>query len=79
LDTSCRAFCTSSSSPCSDRIDTDILLPVLSSRNTGIWQPSCDSGIASPLPSDSFKYLTWHELEEHDVQGSQIRCPRVRE
>uniref|UniRef100_A0A8D2IG07 TILB protein n=1 Tax=Varanus komodoensis TaxID=61221 RepID=A0A8D2IG07_VARKO len=31
------------------------------------------------LPSDSFKYLTWHELEEHDVQGSQIRCPRVRE
>nr|XP_056706353.1 uncharacterized protein LOC130478223 [Euleptes europaea] len=34
---------------------------------------------SNTLPSDSFKYLTWHELEEHDVQGSQIRCPRVRE
>lgn len=30
------------------------------------------------LPSDIFKYVTWHELEEHDVQGSQICCPRVR-
>uniref|UniRef100_A0A670ZDY6 Uncharacterized protein n=1 Tax=Pseudonaja textilis TaxID=8673 RepID=A0A670ZDY6_PSETE len=30
------------------------------------------------LPSDTFKYVTWHELEEHDVQGSQICCPRVR-
>ncbi|XP_053163020.1 uncharacterized protein LOC128349873 [Hemicordylus capensis] len=79
LNTSCLRFCTSHSSPCSDLSDTEILLPVLSSRNRGILQPSCDSGIASPLPSDSFKYLTWHELEDHDVQGSQIRCPRVRE
>lgn len=31
------------------------------------------------LPSDSFKYLTWHEVERHDIQGSQLRCPRVRE
>ncbi|XP_068135392.1 protein tilB homolog isoform X2 [Hyperolius riggenbachi] len=31
------------------------------------------------LPCDVFKYLTWHKLKEHDVQGTQIRCPRVRE
>ncbi|XP_043849257.1 uncharacterized protein LOC122747104 [Dromiciops gliroides] len=31
------------------------------------------------LPSDSFKYLTWSKLEQHDVQGDQLRCPRVRE
>ncbi|KAJ7325276.1 hypothetical protein JRQ81_018296 [Phrynocephalus forsythii] len=79
LNTSCLRFCTSHSSPCSDLSDIDNPLPVLSSRNRGRQQPSCDSGIASPLPSDSFKYLTWLELEEHDVQGSQIRCPRVRE
>ncbi|XP_012585647.1 PREDICTED: uncharacterized protein LOC105854121 [Condylura cristata] len=38
-----------------------------------------DSGICSLLPSDSFKYLTWHRVEQHDIQGSQLRCPRVRE
>ncbi|KAJ8797707.1 hypothetical protein J1605_017133 [Eschrichtius robustus] len=31
------------------------------------------------LPSDSFKYLTWHNVEQNDIQGSQLRCPRVRE
>ena len=31
------------------------------------------------LPSDSFKYLTWHKGEQNDIQGSQLRCPRVRE
>ncbi|XP_077015271.1 uncharacterized protein LOC143682480 isoform X3 [Tamandua tetradactyla] len=36
-------------------------------------------GILSPLPSDSFKYFTWHQLEQHDIQGSQLHCPRVRE
>ena len=30
------------------------------------------------LPSDSFKYLTWHKVEQNDIQGSQLRCPRVR-
>ncbi|XP_060623553.2 leucine-rich repeat-containing protein 46-like [Anolis sagrei] len=82
LNTSCFRFYTSQSSSCSDLSNLDICLPVLSSRNRvihQIHQPSYDSGIASPLPSDSFKYLTWHELEEHDVQGSQIHCPRVRE
>lgn len=31
------------------------------------------------LPSESFKYLTWHKVEQNDIQGSQLRCPRVRE
>lgn len=31
------------------------------------------------LPSDSFKYLGWCDIEEHDVQGNQLHCPRVRE
>lgn len=31
------------------------------------------------LPSDPFKYLSWHDIEEHDVQGNQLHCPRVRE
>ncbi|NXG63553.1 TILB protein, partial [Hemiprocne comata] len=31
------------------------------------------------LPSDSFKYLSWCDIEDHDVRGSQLRCPRVRE
>lgn len=31
------------------------------------------------LPSDSCKYLTWNKVEQHDIQGSQLRCPRVRE
>ncbi|OXB62281.1 hypothetical protein ASZ78_012329, partial [Callipepla squamata] len=31
------------------------------------------------LPSDPFKYLSWYDIEEHDVRGSQLHCPRVRE
>ncbi|NXW56126.1 TILB protein, partial [Eurystomus gularis] len=31
------------------------------------------------LPSDSFKYLGWCDIEEHDVRGNQLHCPRVRE
>ncbi|KAI5132087.1 Exostosin-2 [Manis pentadactyla] len=31
------------------------------------------------IPSDSFKYLTWHNTEQHDIQGSQMSCPRVGE
>ncbi|NWT42031.1 AN322 protein, partial [Chroicocephalus maculipennis] len=33
----------------------------------------------SKLPSDSFKYLGWCDIEEHDVRGNQLHCPRVRE
>ncbi|XP_063085069.1 uncharacterized protein LOC134471087 [Cavia porcellus] len=31
------------------------------------------------LPSDSCKYITWHKVEQHGIQGSQLRCPRIRE
>lgn len=43
------------------------------------FHPRSDSGISSQLPSDRFKYLTWQTVEQHDIQGSQLRCPRVRE
>ncbi|XP_019358643.1 PREDICTED: uncharacterized protein LOC109287821 [Gavialis gangeticus] len=66
------------SSNCTVLNGTNTPLLVLS-RNRQIIQHSHKSGISSPLPSDSFKYLIWHELEEHDVRGNQIRCPRVRE
>ncbi|KAI7802547.1 uncharacterized protein LOC130562678 [Triplophysa rosa] len=39
-----------------------------------------DSGIvATPLPSSRFRFASWHCLEEHDVRGDQLACPRVRE
>ncbi|XP_045412589.1 uncharacterized protein LOC123641711 [Lemur catta] len=49
------------------------------SRSRRTFHPRLDSGISSLLPSDSCKYLTWHKVEQHDIQGSQLRCPRVRE
>uniref|UniRef100_A0A2K6NYB5 Uncharacterized protein n=1 Tax=Rhinopithecus roxellana TaxID=61622 RepID=A0A2K6NYB5_RHIRO len=36
------------------------------------FHPRLDSGISS-------LYLTWNKVEQHDIQGSQLRCPRVRE
>ncbi|KAM9316524.1 acidic leucine-rich nuclear phosphoprotein 32-related protein 1-like [Gastrophryne carolinensis] len=77
VNTRSDSFSKSCSSYCSDLSETNTL-PVLSSKR-GTLQLSCDSGISSPLPCDAFKYLTWHKLKEHDVQGTQIRCPRVRE
>ncbi|XP_075426742.1 uncharacterized protein LOC142466022 isoform X1 [Ascaphus truei] len=77
VNTSSNSFSKSYSSHCSDLSDSNTPLPVLSSR--GVLQQRCDSGISSPLPCDAFKYLTWHKLKEHDVQGTQIQCPRVRE
>ncbi|KAF7699225.1 protein tilB homolog [Silurus meridionalis] len=39
-----------------------------------------DSGIvATPLPSSRFKFTSWHQIEETDVRGDQLACPRVRE
>uniref|UniRef100_A0A8C2QF53 Leucine rich repeat containing 77 n=1 Tax=Cricetulus griseus TaxID=10029 RepID=A0A8C2QF53_CRIGR len=43
-----------------------------------ICPPHSDSGISSLLPSDSYKYLTWCNIEQHDIQGSQLHCPRIR-
>ncbi|XP_016403022.1 uncharacterized protein LOC107736016 [Sinocyclocheilus rhinocerous] len=37
-----------------------------------------DSGIvATPLPSSRFRFASWHWLEEQDVSGDQLACPRV--
>ncbi|XP_059120721.1 uncharacterized protein LOC131912450 isoform X2 [Peromyscus eremicus] len=40
--------------------------------------PRADSGISSWLPPDSYKYLAWYNIEQHDIQGSQLHCPRIR-
>ncbi|XP_075056669.1 uncharacterized protein LOC142142733 [Mixophyes fleayi] len=78
VNTSSNSFSKSYSSHCSDLSETNTSLAVLPS-NRRTLQQSSDSGISSPLPCDAFKYLTWHKLKEHDVQGTQIRCPRVKE
>uniref|UniRef100_A0A1B0GT72 Leucine rich repeat containing 77 n=1 Tax=Mus musculus TaxID=10090 RepID=A0A1B0GT72_MOUSE len=36
------------------------------------------SGISSLLPSDSYKYLPWYCIEQHEIRGSQLHCPRIR-
>ncbi|XP_048811104.1 uncharacterized protein LOC125697658 isoform X2 [Lagopus muta] len=78
LTTSNQKFCTSYSSCCSVLSDVHTVSPILS-PSRGFIRQSCDSGLSSPLPSDPFKYLSWHDIEEHDVQGNQLHCPRVRE
>ncbi|CAL8335364.1 unnamed protein product [Boreogadus saida] len=41
---------------------------------------SPDSGVVStPLPSSRFRFVSWHRLEQSDVRGNQLTCPRVRE
>nr|XP_046244577.1 uncharacterized protein LOC124058970 [Scatophagus argus] len=41
---------------------------------------SPDSGLVStPLPSSRFRFVSWHRLEQCDVTGDQLTCPRVRE
>uniref|UniRef100_A0A3P8XSN2 U2A'/phosphoprotein 32 family A C-terminal domain-containing protein n=1 Tax=Esox lucius TaxID=8010 RepID=A0A3P8XSN2_ESOLU len=37
---------------------------------------SPDSGI---LPSSRFRFVSWQRLEESNVRGDQLSCPRVRE
>ncbi|XP_050164474.1 protein tilB homolog isoform X2 [Myiozetetes cayanensis] len=78
LTTSNQKFCESYLSCCSILRDTPPI-PAGLSQGRGIVRPSCDSGLPPPLPSDSFKYLGWCDIEEHDVRGNQLLCPRVRE
>ncbi|XP_032554442.1 uncharacterized protein LOC116791994 isoform X2 [Chiroxiphia lanceolata] len=78
LTTSNEKFSKSYPSCCPILRDTHPIPPGLS-QGRGIIRPSWDSGLPSPLPSDSFKYLGWYDIEEHDVRGNQLRCPRVRE
>ncbi|XP_034024008.1 uncharacterized protein LOC117508367 [Thalassophryne amazonica] len=41
---------------------------------------SPDSGLVStPLPSSRFRFVAWHRLEQCDITGDQLTCPRVRE
>ncbi|XP_034719117.1 uncharacterized protein LOC117938564 [Etheostoma cragini] len=41
---------------------------------------SPDSGlVATPLPSSRFRFVSWNRLEQCDVTGDQLTCPRVRE
>ncbi|XP_031470450.1 leucine-rich repeat-containing protein 46-like isoform X2 [Phasianus colchicus] len=78
LITSNQKFCTSYSTCCSILSDVHTVPPILS-PSRGFIRQSCDSGLSSTLPSDPFKYLSWYDIEEHDVQGNQLHCPRVRE
>lgn len=31
------------------------------------------------LPSSRFRFASWHRLQQCDVTGDQLTCPRVRE
>ncbi|XP_023593648.1 uncharacterized protein LOC101341097 [Trichechus manatus latirostris] len=76
-NTSSQEVCLSTSSHSSDSSDTHTRLVL--SRNRRAFHSRSDSGISSLLPSNSCKYLTWHKVEQHEFQGSQLHCPRVRE
>ncbi|XP_010604991.1 uncharacterized protein LOC104850007 isoform X1 [Fukomys damarensis] len=76
-NTSSQEICQSNSSYYSDLSETHTLSALSRHRRT-LYSHS-DSGISSSLPSDSCKYLTWNKIEQHDIQGSQLHCPRVRE
>uniref|UniRef100_A0A2K6GT34 U2A'/phosphoprotein 32 family A C-terminal domain-containing protein n=1 Tax=Propithecus coquereli TaxID=379532 RepID=A0A2K6GT34_PROCO len=76
-NTSNQEICPSNSSYYSSASETRT--PSTLSRSRRTFHPRSDSGISSLLPSDSCKYLTWHKVEQHDIQGNQLRCPRVRE
>ncbi|KAM9542864.1 uncharacterized protein ACIB01_010942 isoform 1-T1 [Guaruba guarouba] len=78
LTTSSQKFCKSYSSCCSILSDSRTV-PLVLSQNRGINRQNFDSGLPSPLPSDCFKYVSWCDIEEHDVQGNLLHCPRVRE
>ncbi|XP_071422715.1 protein tilB homolog isoform X2 [Pithys albifrons albifrons] len=78
LTTGNEKFCKSPSSCCSILGHTQTI-PWVFSQTRGIIRQSWDSGLPSPFPSDSFKHLGWTDIEEHDVRGNQLRCPRVRE
>uniref|UniRef100_A0A3Q3VR14 U2A'/phosphoprotein 32 family A C-terminal domain-containing protein n=1 Tax=Mola mola TaxID=94237 RepID=A0A3Q3VR14_MOLML len=67
VNTLSSSFPKSVSSQCSD-------LRVAHSPLCVDWSP--DSGL---LPSSRFRFVSWHRLEQCDVTGDQLTCPRVRE
>ncbi|KAK1162512.1 hypothetical protein AOXY_G17388 [Acipenser oxyrinchus oxyrinchus] len=62
----------------SDLSGSNTPLPVIL-RSRGTEEQSPDSGIASPLPSNRFRFTAWHNLEGHEIRGAQLTSPRVRE
>ncbi|XP_053929898.1 protein tilB homolog isoform X2 [Cuculus canorus] len=78
LTRSNQKFCESCASCCSFLSNTHGVPPVLA-QNRGFIRQNSDSGLPFPLPSDSFKYLGWCDIEKHDVRGNHLHCPRVRE
>uniref|UniRef100_A0A3B4UF43 U2A'/phosphoprotein 32 family A C-terminal domain-containing protein n=1 Tax=Seriola dumerili TaxID=41447 RepID=A0A3B4UF43_SERDU len=65
------SFPKSHSSQCSDRGVTRTPLFVDHSPDSGL--------VSTPLPSNRFRFVSWHRLEHCDVTGDQLTCPRVRE
>ncbi|XP_047450602.1 uncharacterized protein LOC125013753 [Mugil cephalus] len=65
------SFPKSHSSQCSDLRVTRTPLSVDHSPDSGL--------VSTPLPSSRFRFVSWHRLEQCDVTGDQLTCPRVRE
>uniref|UniRef100_A0A3P8TSJ9 U2A'/phosphoprotein 32 family A C-terminal domain-containing protein n=1 Tax=Amphiprion percula TaxID=161767 RepID=A0A3P8TSJ9_AMPPE len=65
------SFPKSHSSQCSDLRVTCTPLSVDHSPDSGL--------VSTPLPSSRFRFVSWHRLEQCDVTGDQLTCPRVRE
>ncbi|KAM3669363.1 uncharacterized protein LOC132077775 [Ammospiza nelsoni] len=78
LTTSNQKFLKFYSSYCSILRDAHNI-PLVLPQNRGALGQSWDPRLPFPLPSDSFKYLGWCDIEEHSVRGNQLLCPRVRE
>ncbi|XP_053842456.1 uncharacterized protein LOC128812224 isoform X3 [Vidua macroura] len=78
LTTSNQKFFRSYSSCCSILRDAHNS-PLVLRQNRGTLEQNWDPRLPFPLPSDSFKYLGWCDIEEHGVRGNQLLCPRVRE
>ncbi|XP_033970358.1 uncharacterized protein LOC117469968 [Trematomus bernacchii] len=62
------SFPKSHSSQCSDLRVTRTPLSVDQSPDSGL--------VATPLPSSRFRFVSWHRLEQCDVTGDQLTCPR---
>ncbi|MCI4379372.1 hypothetical protein PGIGA_G00227300 [Pangasianodon gigas] len=71
VNTSSGSFPKSHSSHYSEVSDTHTPLSVEHTTDSGI--------VATPLPSSRFRFTSWHQIEETDVRGDQLACPRVRE
>ncbi|KAM6987346.1 uncharacterized protein LKV04_010174 [Tautogolabrus adspersus] len=65
------SFPKSHSSQCSDLRVTRTPFSVDQSPDSGL--------VSTPLPSSRFRFVSWHRLEQCDVTGDQLTCPRVRE